>query len=219
MNITIFRSFTLVCVLLALPLASLYAAEDAPRVRLTTNMGDIVLELEPEKAPRSVENFLTYVRDGAYDGTIFHRVIAGFMIQGGGYTRDFTQIPTYKSIPNEANNGLKNTAGTVAMARTNNPHSASSQFFISTVDNDFLNFRSETPRGWGYTVFGKVVEGMNIVQAIERSVTRQREVQPAAGQRPVIFKDVPTSTIIIQKAVLDNLSLPMPSEMPDTADN
>lgn len=218
MNIAIFRPLTLICVLLALPLATLCAEEDIPRVRLTTNMGEIVLELEPLKAPRTVENFLTYVRDGAYDGTIFHRVIGGFMIQGGGHIQDFTQIPTYESIPNEADNGLKNIAGTIAMARSSDPHSATSQFFINVADNDFLNFRSETPRGWGYAVFGKVVEGMNVVQAIERSATRQREVLPTTGQSPVIFSDVPRSDIIIQKAVLDNLSLPLPSSAPEPAD-
>ena len=208
--------FTLICLLLALPLATVSAADTMPRVRLSTNLGDIVLELDPVKAPRSVENFLAYVQEGAYDGTVFHRVIDGFMIQGGGYTRDFIKIPTRDPIPNEANNGLKNLAGTVAMARTNQPHSATSQFFINVVDNDFLDFRSETLRGWGYAVFGKVVEGMDVVEQIRRSATSKREVMPAPGERPVIFSDVPRSPIVINKAVLDSVNLPGSSLPPLT---
>lgn len=198
----------LVTLLLSLPLAGIAAEDSMPRVRISTNLGDIVLELDPLKAPASVQNFLTYVQDGAYDGTIFHRVIGGFMAQGGGYTQDFVQIPTHEPIVNEANNGLENVTGSIAMARTNDPNSATSQFFINVADNDFLNHRSQTPRGWGYAVFGQVIEGMNVVRKIERSATIQREVQPAAGQRAVVFRDVPRSPIVIQKAVLDNVSLP-----------
>ncbi|NJP82783.1 peptidyl-prolyl cis-trans isomerase, partial [Streptomyces sp. AA8] len=133
------------------------------KVRLSTNHGDIVLELNSEKAPKTVQNFLEYVDAGHYNGTIFHRVISGFMIQGGGFTPDMEQKPANAPIENEANNGLQNNRGTVAMARTNDPHSASAQFFINTVDNDFLNHTSPTPQGWGYAVFGKVVEGDDVV--------------------------------------------------------
>ena len=135
-------------------------ATTLPKIVLETNFGKITLELDPAAAPKSVENFLTYVRDGFYNGTIFHRVIKGFMIQGGGFTEDVQQKPTRTAIQNEADNGLKNLRGTIAMARTPDPHSASSQFFINTVDNAFLDFTAKTPKGWGYCVFGKVVEGM-----------------------------------------------------------
>lgn len=215
---SVLKQLALMCLLLALPLMPLFAdekgaAEDMPLVRLSTTLGDIVLELDPVNAPLSVENFLRYVQEGAYDGTIFHRVIGGFMIQGGGYTRDFIKNPTHDPIQNEANNGLKNLTGTVAMARTNHPHSATSQFFINVVDNDFLNHRSETLRGWGYTVFGKVVEGMDVVQKIRRSATTKREVPGAPGTRPAVFNDVPRTAIEINKAVLDTLSL-QPSLQP-----
>ncbi|MEU1820217.1 peptidylprolyl isomerase [Streptomyces roseifaciens] len=160
------------------------------KVRLSTNHGDIVLELNSEAAPKTVQNFLEYVDAGHYNGTIFHRVISGFMIQGGGFTPDMQQKPANAPIENEANNGLQNNRGTVAMARTNDPHSASAQFFINTVDNAFLNHSSPTPQGWGYAVFGKVVEGDDVVDAI-------RDVRTASKG---FHQDVPVEPVIIERA-------------------
>jgi peptidyl-prolyl cis-trans isomerase A (cyclophilin A)/peptidyl-prolyl cis-trans isomerase B (cyclophilin B) len=162
-----------------------------PRVEIQTNRGDIVLALRPDKAPETVANFLRYVRDGHYGGTIFHRVIPGFMIQGGGYTREFEAKPTREPIRNEADNGLHNGVGTVAMARTSRPHSATDQFFINVADNDFLDHRAKTRRGWGYAVFGKVVAGMDTVRAIAETPTG------SAGPFP---KDVPKETVVIERA-------------------
>lgn len=167
------------------------AEETAPRVKISTNLGDIVLELNAARAPTTVENFLAYVNKGFYDGTIFHRVISTFMIQGGGYTKNFSKKPTAAPIKNEANNGLQNVRGSIAMARTGDPHSASSQFFINVVDNHFLDFRSETMRGWGYAVFGKVVEGMDVVDKI-------RKVQTGSGGP--FSKDAPLETVEIVHA-------------------
>ncbi len=158
-------------------------------VRITTSAGTIDLELYPDKAPKTVKNFLTYVDKKAYDGLIFHRVMAGFMIQGGGFDARLNERASLKPIENEADNGLKNTAGTIAMARTNEPDSASNQFFINTVDNAFLDFRSKTPMGWGYAVFGKVVSGMNVIKAIESSKTR------VYGR----FQNLPTPAVTILK--------------------
>ncbi len=166
------------------------SAAEKPRVRLTTNLGAIVIELYPEQAPKTVENFLGYVRAGHYDGTIFHRVIPDFMIQGGGFVPGMDQKPTNATIKNEADNGLKNTSGTIAMARTSDPHSASAQFFINTKDNAFLNFRAKSPDGWGYAVFGAVVEGMDVVETIEGVETHR------VGQ----FDDVPAKDVLIEKA-------------------
>ncbi|HEY6510414.1 MAG TPA: peptidylprolyl isomerase [Burkholderiaceae bacterium] len=140
-------------------------------VDLTTSAGTIRIELDDAKAPASTENFLAYVRAGHYDGTVFHRVIKGFMVQGGGFEPGMKQRPTRAPITNEANNGLKNAKYTLAMARTSAPHSASAQFFINTVDNDFLNFKSESPQGWGYAVFGKVASGTDVVDKIEGVAT------------------------------------------------
>ncbi|MBI5938586.1 MAG: peptidyl-prolyl cis-trans isomerase [Betaproteobacteria bacterium] len=159
-------------------------------VILHTNFGDIKLQLDAEKAPDTVNNFLQYVRDGFYDNTIFHRVIDGFMIQGGGFTADMEQKATRAEIQNEAHNGLKNTAYTIAMARTPNPHSASSQFFINVKDNNFLDFTEPSPRGYGYCVFGQVVEGRDVVDRIKAVPTGNR-----AGHQ-----DVPTETVLIEKA-------------------
>lgn len=159
-------------------------------VKLHTTMGDITLELDSEKAPKTVENFLQYVKDGFFDGTIFHRVIDGFMIQGGGFEPDMTQKPTRNMIENEAANGLKNDAYTVAMARTPNPHSATAQFFINVSNNSFLNHTSPTPQGFGYAVFGKVVEGKEVVDAIKKVRTGNR-----AGHQ-----DVPLENVVITKA-------------------
>jgi peptidyl-prolyl cis-trans isomerase B (cyclophilin B) len=161
-------------------------------VVLTTNFGDIKIELFAEEAPKTVENFLNYVTSGFYDGVIFHRVIPGFMVQGGGMLPGMEEKDGNASINNEANNGLKNDLGTLAMARTQEPHSASSQFFINSADNAFLNFRSETPDGWGYCVFAKVVEGMDIVDKISATKTGN------AGYH----QDVPVEDVIIEKAVV-----------------
>ena len=169
--------------------AAVLAADSKPVVRMQTNMGVIVMELNRDKAPKTVENFLRYVEDGFYDGTIFHRVIKGFMIQGGGYTGDYRKKPARAPVVNEADNGLKNQRGTVAMARTSDPHSATAQFFINVVDNDFLNYRNPTPRGWGYTVFGRVTEGMDVVDKI-------RNVQTGSGGP--FGKDVPRTPVVIE---------------------
>lgn len=168
--------------------------ENSPRVRLQTNEGVIVLTLDAVKAPKTVENFLAYVKAGHYDGTIFHRVIKNFMIQGGGYDNDYQQKTTRSPINNEADNGLTNERGTIAMARTSDPNSATAQFFINVVNNNFLNFRSKTPQGWGYAVFGKVVEGMEIVDKIRAIPTG------AGGPFPT---DVPKTPVIIDKATVE----------------
>ncbi|WP_455409934.1 peptidylprolyl isomerase [Streptomyces hiroshimensis] len=160
------------------------------KVRLSTSLGDIVLELDSVKAPATVENFLKYVDRGHYNGTIFHRVIASFMIQGGGFTADMTQKPVDAAIDNEANNGLKNIRGAVAMARTNDPHSATAQFFINTVDNDFLDHRSPTPQGWGYAVFGHVVEGEAVIDAIRGVKTTSKGPHQDVPLEPVVIERV-----------------------------
>lgn len=186
-------SSTLRCLLAAAALfAAASHAQDAPRVRLDTSMGAIVVELDAERAPKTVENFLTYVRDGFYDGTIFHRVIGDFMIQGGGFTADLQRKPTRADIRNEADNGLGNARGTVAMARRSDPNSASSQFFINVTDNPALDFKSPSPRGWGYAVFGRVVEGMDVVDAIR--------VVPTTTRGP--YQNVPATPVIIEHAVV-----------------
>jgi len=159
-------------------------------VKLHTNHGVITLELDAEKAPKTVENFLQYVRDGFFDGTIFHRVIDGFMIQGGGFEPGMTQKPTRAAIENEAGNGLKNEAYTIAMARTNNPSSATAQFFINIANNSFLNFTAPTPQGYGYAVFGKVVEGTDVVDKIRKVKTGNK-----SGHQ-----DVPLEDVVITKA-------------------
>ncbi|WP_218961364.1 peptidylprolyl isomerase [Desulfobotulus mexicanus] len=140
-------------------------------IEIVTSMGAMTLELYPDKAPETVKNFLSYASEGFYDDTIFHRVIHGFMVQGGGFTENMQQKPTKDPIANEAANGLKNLKGTIAMARTNAPHSATSQFFINTVDNDFLNYKASTAQGFGYCVFGQVVEGMDVLSKLERVPT------------------------------------------------
>jgi peptidyl-prolyl cis-trans isomerase B (cyclophilin B) len=159
-------------------------------VKLVTNFGNIVLQLDTEKAPATVANFLDYVSSGFYNGTIFHRVIDGFMIQGGGMQPGMQQKPTKPTIKNEADNGLKNQAYTIAMARTPDPHSASSQFFINIADNDFLNFSAPNSQGWGYCVFGKVVEGTEVVDKIAKVKTGNK-----AGHQ-----DVPVEDVVIQSA-------------------
>lgn len=159
-------------------------------VKLETTKGDILIALDEERAPETTANFLQYVRDGHYDGTIFHRVIDGFMIQGGGFDREMNQKQTRPPIRNEAENGLKNEAYTIAMARTSDPHSATAQFFINVKDNDFLNFSSRTPQGWGYAVFGKISAGREVVDAIKTVPTGSR-----GGHR-----DVPLEPVVILKA-------------------
>ena len=159
-------------------------------VTLHTNMGDITLELDAAKAPKTVENFLAYARDGFFDGTIFHRVIGNFMIQGGGMTADMKQKPTRAPIDNEANNGLKNSIGTVAMARTNDPHSATAQFFINVADNDFLNHKAPTGQGWGYAVFAKVSGGMDVVERIKGVPTGTSGHHQDVPQDPVVIERV-----------------------------
>ena len=162
------------------------------KVLLKTNKGDITLSLDAAKAPKTVANFLQYVKSGHYDGTIFHRVIDNFMIQGGGMTTGLKQKSTLAEIENEANNGLKNLRGTVAMARTNEPHSASSQFFINLNDNDFLNHTAPNAQGWGYAVFGEVCDGMDVVDIIRKVKTGN------AG----FHQDVPTEDVTIEKATV-----------------
>ena len=144
------------------------------QVDLETSAGTIRVELDDEKAPETVKNFLTNVENGHYDGTVFHRVIKGFMVQGGGFEPGMSQKPTGSTIKNEASNGLKNDKYTLAMARTSAPHSATAQFFLNAADNEFLNFKSETPQGWGYAVFGRVVSGQDVVDAIEKVRTGTR---------------------------------------------
>ncbi|CBJ82217.1 peptidyl-prolyl cis-trans isomerase B (rotamase B) [Xenorhabdus bovienii str. Jollieti] len=161
-------------------------------VTFHTNFGDVVINTFTDKAPVTVENFLNYCREGFYDNTIFHRVINGFMIQGGGFEPGMKQKTVKSPIQNEANNGLKNTRGTLAMARTNDPHSATAQFFINVVDNDFLNFRSERPDGWGYCVFAEVVEGMDVVDKIKGVSTG----------RSGMHQDVPNEDVIVERVTI-----------------
>ena len=163
---------------------------DMPYVELETTMGNIVIELNQEKAPNTVANFLEYVKSGHYDGTIFRRVIDGFMIQGGGMDANMKEKSTNAPIQNEADNGLKNEVGTIAMARTSDPHSATAQFFINVKDNSFLNFSGKNPQGWGYAVFGKVTEGMDIVNKIKGVPTGKYG----------FHADVPTTPVVITHA-------------------
>ena len=166
-------------------------SQTAPKVKFQTSLGDFVVEVYPDKAPKTVENFLQYVKDKHYDGTVFHRVIANFMIQGGGFSVDLNQKATRAAIPLETNNGLKNDTGTIAMARTNNPNSATAQFFINTVDNANLN--APQPDGYGYAVFGKIVSGMDVISKIKSSPT---------GSGGPFRSDVPQTSIIINSATL-----------------
>lgn len=185
------RWIVTVCVGLVLFCAQTVLA-NATKVLLKTTQGDIVIELDEKAAPGTVDNFLSYIRDGHYKGTIFHRVIKGFMIQGGGFTTDMQQKATKPPIANEAHNGLKNGVGTVAMARTRSPHSATAQFFINVADNGFLNYQEKTTKGWGYCVFGKVIQGLDAVKSIEDGPTGS-----ISGHR-----DVPVTPIIINQAII-----------------
>jgi cyclophilin family peptidyl-prolyl cis-trans isomerase len=162
-------------------------AAENPKVLLDTSKGEIVLELYPDKAPDTVKNFLDYVDAKFFDGTIFHRVIPNFMIQGGGFTDDMKQKSTQPPIKNEADTGVKNDRGTIAMARTSDPHSATGQFFINTVDNDFLNHKNKTPQGWGYAAFGKVIKGMETVDAISAVKTATRGMNGDVPVEPVVI--------------------------------
>jgi peptidyl-prolyl cis-trans isomerase B (cyclophilin B) len=159
---------------------------------LQTNYGDISIELYQDKAPKTAANFEQYVRDGFYDGTLFHRVIPSFMVQGGGFDTDFNQKPTGDPIENEADNGVKNTTGTLAMARTQDPHSATAQFFINVADNDFLNHSGKSIQGWGYCVFGEVTDGMEVVESIKAVATTRRGMHA----------DVPAEDVVIQRAYI-----------------
>lgn len=182
------RFVHLVCALSLAGSAHLACAADNPQVALKTNMGDIVLELYPDKAPKSVANFLDYVKSGHYNGTIFHRVINNFMIQGGGFDKDLKQKPTNAPIENEAKNGLKNEPYTLAMARTSAPHSASAQFFINVKNNSFLDYPGQD--GWGYAVFGKVIKGTEVVDKIKAVETTN------AG----MYSNVPVKPVVIESA-------------------
>jgi cyclophilin family peptidyl-prolyl cis-trans isomerase len=170
-------------------LASFAAGAASPQVEIKTTLGAIVVELDPEKAPLTVENFLQYAKAGHYDGTVFHRVMPGFMIQGGGFTPDLKEKPSRKPVRNEASNGLQNTVGTIAMARTPDPHSATAQFFINVADNRSLNFRFPTAEGYGYAVFGKVVKGMDVVNRI---------VKVQTGPGPAPHENVPVKPVVIE---------------------
>ena len=181
---------TLAPTLLLLSSLTLNAAWAAPTLELETSLGNITVELDAEKAPKSASNFLTYAREGFYNGTVFHRVIPGFMIQGGGMEPGMNQKETRAPIENEAGNGLKNVRGSIAMARTGDPHSATAQFFINTVDNDFLDFKAPSGQGWGYCVFGQVVDGMDVVDKIRAVRTGNKG----------FHQDVPVEDVIIEKA-------------------
>ena len=161
----------------------------ATKVKFSTNLGDFTLQLNEEKAPKTVANFLEYINKKHYDGTIFNRVIPGFMVQGGGFDENMQQKQTLPPIENEANNGLKNKVGSIAMARTNDPHSATAQFFINTVNNDFLDFKMPSGSGWGYCVFGEVIEGMDVVLKIEKVETTSKS----------FYDDVPVENVVINK--------------------
>ncbi len=166
-----------------------------PVVELDTNMGAIVIELNEEKAPKTVENFLNYVKSGHYDGTIFHRIIDGFMIQGGGMDAEMNEKATNAPVENEADNGLKNDKGTIAMARTQDPHSATSQFFINVKDNDFLNHSGKNMQGWGYTVFGKVTSGMDVIDKMRGVPTGRFGMHADVPKEPVVIN---SATIVTQ---------------------
>ena len=191
------RKILLICSLFIFTLN--VSASNNPQIRITTNLGEIEILLNSEKAPKTVANFVNYINDGFYSGTVFHRVIKDFMIQGGGFTANLQRKENNPPIINEANNGLQNIRGSIAMARTNEPHSATSQFFINTKDNAFLNHTNKTMRGWGYTVFGNVTKGMNVIDKMNITKT---------GAKGIFNQDVPVDTIVIQKIELINDQAP-----------
>jgi peptidyl-prolyl cis-trans isomerase B (cyclophilin B) len=197
------RCFLTMLLALSVCAGSALASDPQPQVKLTTSQGDMVLELNRVAAPQTVDNFLAYVNAGFYDGTIFHRVIAGFMIQGGGFDEQMNRKPTRPPIPNEADNRLPNLTGTIAMARTADPHSASAQFFINAKDNDFLDHRGKTAKGWGYCVFGKVVSGMNVVRAIEKVPTTSRSGMRDVPKTPVVIKQASVIQVAAAKGGSD----------------
>lgn len=182
--------FTTGLLLLATTLTGVLMAANDPQIAIDTNKGRIVLALDADLAPETVENFLRYVDEGFYDGTIFHRVIPGFMIQGGGFDVEMRQKPTHDAIQNEADNGLPNSLGTIAMARTSDPHSATAQFFINVADNSFLNHTGKTSQGWGYAVFGKVVEGLSVVNEIVGVPTTSVGFHQDVPVEPVVMLSV-----------------------------
>ncbi|MFO8002907.1 MAG: peptidylprolyl isomerase [Thioalkalivibrio sp.] len=184
------RFFMPLVLLTATTLSGALMADEQTKVAIETNHGRIVLQLDAAAAPQTVANFLRYVDEGFYDNTIFHRVIPGFMVQGGGFDPDMRQKPVHEPIPNEADNSLKNKTGTIAMARTNDPHSATAQFFINVSDNGFLDHSSKTPQGWGYAVFGSVAEGMSVVKEIEGVKTGRVGMHQDVPLEPVIMKSV-----------------------------
>ncbi len=179
---------------------STWTYAESPRVQLSTTKGDMIIELAHDRAPRTVDNFIQYVEDGFYNGTIFHRVIEGFMIQGGGFSENFQRKVTRPAIPNEANNGMRNHQYTISMARTNAPHSATAQFFINSEDNLNLDHTAPTPRGWGYAVFGKVIEGQDVVDTIS---------QVSTGPGGPFSRDAPREPVVIMEA---KLLMPEPAE-------
>jgi len=185
--------------LLCLSIASSICHAEAPRVVLSTTQGDMIIELADERAPVTVDNFLKYVEEGFYDGTIFHRVIEGFMIQGGGFNEQYARKATRSAISNEANNGLRNEQYTISMARTNAPHSATSQFFINAADNSNLDHQGATPRGWGYAVFGRVVEGQDIVDKIS---------QVSTGPGGPFSRDAPREQVVINEIAVIAAAVP-----------
>ncbi len=181
------KQLLILCFILGFGFTTILYAKTSPKVEIVTSMGNIVIELYPQRAPKTVNNFLTYIKEGFYNNTIFHRVIPGFMIQGGGFTTELERKKTHKPIKNESNNSLSNTKGTIAMARTSHPHSATSQFFINVSDNSYLNYNRQS-RSFGYTVFGKVTHGLEIVEAISQKPTEVK------GH----FKNLPMTPIIIK---------------------
>ena len=186
------RSILPMILILIFCLTAPAAAADKPQVIMETSKGTVVIELNAQKAPITTANFIAYVQSGFSDNTIFHRVIRGFMIQGGGLTADMEKKPNQPPIQNEADNGLKNIAGTIAMARTGDPHSATSQFFINLKDNPFLDYRAKTPSGWGYCVFGRVIKGMDVVHAIENVPTGRKAGHADVPLEPVVIKRMTT---------------------------
>ncbi len=189
-RIRIRLGIVLATLLVTLSLSGALMADTHPQVAIETNHGRIVLELNADAAPETVANFLSYVDDGFYDGTIFHRVIPGFMVQGGGFDKDMNQKSSGEPIRNEADNGLKNEVGAISMARTQDPHSATAQFFINVNDNDFLNHTAPNAQGWGYAVFGKVAEGMDVVREIEGVQTGRAGMHQDVPQEPVVMESV-----------------------------